>query len=64
MNSFFQFLIEGRAPKKADFRLPSAEGNWGYPEDLLAPAHNGGGHAEKQGTGSQPVGRAGGSSPE
>lgn len=29
--------------RKADFELPSAEGDWGYPEDMLIqPSNNGG----------------------
>jgi hypothetical protein len=35
MNRFFQVLVEGRPNRKADFKLHSAEGNWGYPKDML-----------------------------
>jgi hypothetical protein len=32
-----------RTRRKADFELPSAEGDWGYPEDMLIrPSSNGG----------------------
>jgi hypothetical protein len=32
-----------RTRRKADFELPSAEGDWGYPEDMLIqPSNNGG----------------------
>lgn len=32
-----------RTRRKADFVLPSAEGDWGYPEDMLIrPSSNGG----------------------
>jgi hypothetical protein len=43
MNHFFRILINGRPPQKVDFRLRSAEGSWGYPEDLLVPAAKAGG---------------------
>ena len=34
-------LLHGSPPKRPDFVLPSAEGQWGYPTDLLEqPQHN------------------------
>ena len=49
MNRFLQILIEGNPDRKADFRLPSAEGSWGYPEDLLTHAGvgSGSGHSSE-----------------
>jgi hypothetical protein len=44
----------GRTNRKADFELPSAEGDWGYPEDmLLRPSHNGG-NSNGNGNGARP----------
>ena len=41
MIRFLQILVQGRPNRKADFNLPSAEGRWGYPEDMLVVAPKG-----------------------
>lgn len=39
-----------RTRRKADFVLPSAEGDWGYPEDMLVkPSNNGNGSVNGNG---------------
>jgi hypothetical protein len=38
MYRLLQILVEGRPNREPDFRLPSAEGKWGYPQDMLASA--------------------------
>lgn len=38
-----------RTRRKADFVLPSAEGDWGYPEDMLIRPSNNGGSANGNG---------------
>lgn len=51
-----------RTRRKADFELPSAEGDWGYPEDMLIRPSNNGGSAN--GNGVRPPQDAEGETPD
>jgi hypothetical protein len=35
LRDFVRALLHGRPNPPADFHLPSAEGNWGYPADMV-----------------------------